>query len=437
MPALPTAFVQTKTPAPRAVVEKPPPTVRVAYAVTIFLSAFLLFQVQLIATKFILPWFGGSPAVFTASMLFFQAGLVAGYTYANKLIHHCNLKTQKRVHLLILLLSIAILACRGLQWASPITPSLAWKPSVGDSPVWHILKVLGASVGVPYFTLSITVPLLQGWLGRSYREVSPYRFYSLSNVGSALALLSYPFFIEPLLGLRTQAWVWSVGFFIFSCSCALVALGLSAKVVEPSGPTLQRNGFGRENNPPPPPQDKLFWALLAAGGSVMMLATTNQICQGVAVIPLLWVLPLSIYLFSFVLCFDSARWYSRRWWTLVLSLATGATCFALYSPLFDVLGQIAIYSLLLFACCMVFHGELARSKPEPSYLTSFYVMVAIGGAAGGLFVTVIAPMIFKQYWELHLGLWSCWLLLTIVCCSTPEARSRAVAGEKNFPASMP
>jgi hypothetical protein len=387
------------------------------YASTIFLSAFLLFQIQPLLGKFILPWFGGTPAVWSTTMLFFQALLTGGYAYAYGSIGRLDEKKQAAVHCTLLLVSLLLLTFTTFAWRAPILPAATWKPRGVDFPVWDILKILLVAIGLPYFVLATNSPLMQAWFARRYPGRSPYRLYALSNAGSLLALLTYPILIEPALTLQNQAALWSAGFGVF----VLLALYGARKTAQVgsalSSPRLvQRDARAQLPDPPPPGRRvRALWLAFAACASVLLLAITSQISQEVAVIPFLWILPLTIYLLTFILCFESQRWYSRAGFTLALFVLS-----ALYAVIFaqgigiTLLVQIGIYSLLLFAGCMVCHGELARLRPPPRYLTSFYLMISIGGALGGIAINLLAPYWFKAYWELPLGLLACAMLQCVL-----------------------
>ena len=392
---------------------------------TIFTGAFLLFQVQPLIAKYILPWFGGGPGVWTVCMLFFQVLLLGGYAYAFCTSKWLKPRAQAVVHVILLAAAVALL---------PITPGDAWKPTGAQDPTGRILLLLGASLGLPYFVLSSTGPLMQQWFSLSNPGRSPYRLYALSNVGSLLALVSYPFFFETHFTRKTQARLWGWGLMLFVLFCAGCALALwkaagrkdeegrRSKVegrsgedgIEHSAPGLAHRGS---------PLTLLLWLVLPACASVMLLATTNKLCQDVAVMPFLWVVPLSIYLLSFIICFDSPRWYERVPFRLLLVVALGALYWAIprgsETPLVLLL---AVYSAVLFICCMLCHGELYRLRPEPERLTTFYLMIAAGGALGGVLVAVVAPLAFNDYYELHLGAVLCGLLVLVACAldRTPE-----------------
>jgi hypothetical protein len=388
------------------------------YWISIFLGAFLLFAVQLLLGKYFLPWFGGTPAMWTTCMFFFQTLLLAGYAYAHALANWCSPRTQSYLHSALLFTSLVVLACLAVTWGTPITPSVNWRPHSNDHPVWRLTVLLAISAGLPYFVLSSTGPLLQSWFTRTHPGRTPYRLYSLSNLGSLLGLLSYPFLVEPWFSLQIQARIWSAGFLAFSVVCAYCALRMVKASASPKTAPLRLGNEGASLQSKPTLGTYLLWLGLAACASIMFLATTNQICQDVAVVPFLWVLPLSLYLLSFIICFDESRWYSRAVFHPAFAVAIFLACLVLRGwAIQNIFVQIAAYSFTLFACCMVCHGELARSKPSSRYLTSFYLMVALGGATGGVLVALVVPHIFRGFWEYHLGLWMSAVLLFVVLAS--------------------
>ena len=373
-------------------------------ALTIFLSAFLLFQVELIVGKELLPWFGGAPAVWTTCLVFFQVVLLAGYGYAHLLVGRLGVRRQVSVHLALVAISVVFLAALALRWPSPITPGAAWRPAGGADPVGQIALLLSVSLGVPFFLLSTTGPLLQGWSVIADPGGSPYRLYALSNAGSLLGLLGYPFLVEPFLGLHVQAVAWSFLYVLFAICLFLCGAGLR-RLCRSGTSEVPAPGAG-EAVAAPRVRDRVLWMVLAGFSSALLLSTTNHMCQDTAVIPLLWVLPLSLYLLSFILCFRFEGLY-RRWLfppLFAASLVYGVLNLfgGLQVPL---LSQIAADSAVLFAGCMVCHGELARAKPGVSHLTGFYLAVAAGGALGALGVAVAAPRLFNGFWEYHVSLW--------------------------------
>ncbi|PCC74424.1 hypothetical protein SAMN02745121_06684 [Nannocystis exedens] len=369
------------------------------FAVAIGLGAFLLFLVQFILGKQLLPWFGGAPAVWTTCMLFFQVLLLGGYGYAHLLADRFTPARQRDIHLAALALAAVLLLVRAFVWPAPISPSDAWKPDPEASPILAILGLLAFTVGLPFLVLAATGPLLQSWFSRVRPGVSPYRLYALSNLGSLLGMFSYPFALEPALPIAGQGWVWSIGFFVFAVACAgcAVLAGAAPALAKPSGHvgTVSKPTSGR----------RLLWFALATIPSTMLLATTSQISQEVAVIPFLWMLPLALYLLSFILCFEYERSYVRALWLPLLVLGAGGATYALFAGVYaGMVLQLVIYLVTLLAYCMVCHGELVRQKPDPKYLTQFYLIVSAGGAAGGIFTGVVAPLLFPEFWELPIAL---------------------------------
>ncbi len=379
------------------------------YASTIFLSAFLLFQIQPMIAKMILPWFGGSAAVWITAMLFFQTALLGGYLYAHWSIRNLKPRTQTLVHVLLLGISLALL---------PVTPSLAWKPAGNEDPILRILGLLTVSVGLPYFLLSTTSPLIQAWYARTYQLALPYRLFALSNLASLLGLLAYPFLVEPKATLRRQSLGWSWAYAVFVALGVIAAL-MSRRSALPTAcmPAEKENpDNGKGDCPAPRWQDKLLWLLLAACASTLLLAVTNHLTQNVASIPFLWVLPLGLYLFTFILTFDVERLYHRRTFIWLNAAALGGMAYGLvnWNSHTSLRLVIPVFSAGLFICCMFCHGELVRRKPSPRYLTSFYVMLSVGGALGGLLVGLAAPRLLPAYFELSFALMACAILMLVV-----------------------
>jgi len=380
----------------------------ILYALTILVSAFLLFQVQPVIAKIILPWFGGSAAVWTTCLLFFQMELLAGYFYAHAVVRYLKPKTQVTLHTVLLLISIA---------TARIYPQMSWKPTGSEEPTITILKLLVLTVGLPYLLLSTTGPLIQAWYARRFKGVMPYRLYALSNAGSMFALISYPILFEPVFGTKQQASLWSIGYAVFVVLCGVTAMKTrnAASVVEAV------EEAGEEHRPGL--RQFALWIALPACASVLLLATTNHLSQNVAAIPFLWVLPLSIYLLTFILCFEGSGWYRRHPYLGLLAVALGTMA---YAHTIDSSGSVKLfvlvplYSMGLFTCCMVCHGELARMKPHPRYLTHFYLMISAGGAVGGLLVGLIAPHIFQALYEFQLGMAACAVLTIMVLSGDSE-----------------
>ncbi|MBL9216472.1 MAG: hypothetical protein JNG83_13430 [Opitutaceae bacterium] len=375
-------------------------------ALTIFTGAFLLFLVQPLIGKYILPWFGGTPAVWTTCLLFFQTVLLGGYAYAHWLTDRLRPRTQAAVHLVLLAAS--------LLWL-PITPDAGWKPAPGDEPTLRILLLLAATIGLPYLLLSATGPLVQRWFSLAHPGVPPYRLYALSNAGSLLALLAFPFVLEPLTSRAAQGLGWSAGHLGFVALCA----GCAWRVRRLAGAGPAAGQAAAETDPfaaGPTAADRLLWVLLPAAASVLLMGTTNKLCLDVAVIPFLWILPLGLYLLSFILAFDHPRWYARGPWVGLFAAGAGAVAYLLSAGSAVRLPvQIATYSLTLFAACMVCHGELYRLRPAPQRLTRYYLYVAAGGAGGGALVALGAPLLLDGYYELQAGLVFLAYLVGVIC----------------------
>src|ERR1019366_88718 len=380
----------------------------ILYALTIVVSAFLLFQVQPVIAKIILPWFGGSAAVWTVCMLFFQMALLLGYLYAHALVRYLKPRTQMLVHAALLLVSALAL---------PIYPNASWKPLNGDEPTLRILGLLAMTVGLPYFLLSTTGPLLQAWYARRFRGAMPYRLYALSNAGSMFALLSYPVLFEPVFTTHQQAWMWSAAYGVFVVLCGGLAL-LAGAGGAPAAGGGRGQGPGEEaaaedaDIVPPSAKKYSMWLLLPAVASLLLLAITNHLSQNVAAIPFLWVLPLSIYLLTFILCFEGEGWYRRNPYLQLLAVALGSMVFAVSVDPVPIKVMIPLFAMGLFTCCMVCHGELARLKPDPKYLTHFYLMMAAGGALGGLLVGLLAPHFLNALYEMPVSLVACAALVS-------------------------
>ncbi|MEI8089290.1 MAG: fused MFS/spermidine synthase [Opitutaceae bacterium] len=385
------------------------------FALSIFTGAFLLFQVQPLIGKYILPWFGGSPGVWTTCLLFFQMLLLGGYAYAHFSTKYLKPRGQIVLHVALLLGSLALL---------PITPSETWKPFIAGDPSLRILCLLSVTIGLPYFVLSSTGPLMQRWFSLTHPGVSPYRLYALSNVGSLLALLSYPVFFEVKFTRSEQAALWSIGLGLFAVLCGWSAIRLLRQ-----DPKNEANKAGLDTataaEVPTHWGSKTLWITLPAIASVLLLAITNKLSQEVAVIPFLWVLPLALYLLSFVICFDHARWYNRGVFAalLVVGLASVVVLIEAGSDAPMKL-QIVIYNTALFVACMICHGELYQIKPAPERLTSYFLFISAGGALGGLLIAVVAPAVFNDYLEFPLSLIVLGTIVALICI---RQRSRSLA----------
>ena len=358
---------------------------------SIFLSAFLLFQLQPMVAKAILPWFGGSAAVWGTCLMFFQVVLFLGYLYAHWLTK-VPARKQVWVHGALLLASVFVL---------PVLPGDGWKPGGEQEPIGRILLLLTATVGLPYFLLSSTSPLMQSWYARTQGAL-PYRYFALSNAASLAALLGYPVLVEPYVALRTQGWVWGAAYVAYAGLCGWSAWVASrAEAPEPQ-PVVGQDEHAAPVGRTPGWGDRLLWMMLAGLASVMSLSVTNHISQNVAPIPMLWVLPLAAYLITFIVCFESDRWYTHLRGSILHGAALVGMGYLLTMQTPETNIRLVVPALLagLFACCLFFHGELARRKPSSEHLTEFYLMLALGGALGAIVVGLAAPLVLAGPYEL-------------------------------------
>ncbi len=390
------------------------------------IGAFLLFQLELIVAKSILPWFGGSPAVWTTCMLFFQLTLLCGYAFAHWSATRQSPRVQSSLQLGVIVVVIVSFTVTVAAWGSPLTPGVLLQDAFREHPILHIFLVLSVCVGVPFFLLSTTGPLLQHWFRGQAQGDSVYRLYSLSNLGSLFGLISYPFLLEWSLTLHHQAWLWNALFLLYIPVFAILCRRTAKRdpVEEAGGRIFVATGV----------RSRLSWVALAACGSTMLLATTNLLCEDVVVTPTLWVLPLCLYLLSFILCFDHPRWYRRSIFYALYAIAIGVAVWIFNRGIaVDLIRRTDAYLFILFVVCMVCHGELARSKPAASELTSFYLMVSLGGVLGGVLATIVAPRIFNGYWEYQIALIFCGVLAlwTLLADKTaplaPHKSSKAIA----------
>ena len=379
------------------------------FAATIFLSSFLLFLVQPMIAKQILPWFGGAASVWTTCLLFFQALLLAGYAYAHASLRLARPRMRAILHVVLLVGSAAIL---------PIIVGASWKPTGAQEPVARILLLLAATIGLPYFMLSTTGPLVQVWYATTLKRI-PCRLFSLSNIGSLLALVLYPVALEPWVATRTQALGWSAAYAAFVLLCAVAAVfgGRAQQPEEGDAPEADAEVAGRTG------RDYLRWMMLAGLASYMLLAVSNHITQNIASIPFLWILPLALYLLSFILCFDHDGWYRPRVVLVLLIVALPGMGWLLDS--LELKYAIPAYLAGLFLVCMFCHGEIARQRPAARYLTGFYLMISLGGVLGGLLVAVVAPLVLSGYFELGIGLAAC-AMLVLVRRSTADRWAKVI-----------
>ncbi|MBV9835115.1 MAG: fused MFS/spermidine synthase [Alphaproteobacteria bacterium] len=363
------------------------------HALTIFLGSFLLFLVQPLVARQALPWFGGASAVWTTCLVFFQCVLLAGYAYADFVTRRMAPRPRALLHGAILLVSLAWL---------PVLADPSWKPSGEESPTLRIIGFLAATIGLPFAALSANSPLVQAWFARANPGASPYRLFALSNLASLLALLGYPLLLEPTMATKAQAWLWSGGYVLF-VAVALFAAWRDSRLPATPVATVETT---TESGAAPSARDYALWTTLAAIGSILLLAVSNHLTQNVAAVPLLWVLPLALYLITFILTFESAGWYRPAIFMPLLGLLVAGMCWALLDDnlRFDLVVQVSLFSAGMFVGCMVCHGELVRAKPSPRHLTGFYLTIALGGAVGAALVGILAPLVLPDYFELEIGL---------------------------------
>jgi SAM-dependent methyltransferase len=354
----------------------------------------------------ILPRFGGSAAVWSTCLVFFQSALLLGYYYADVLTRRLSAERQASAHIALLLVSLALM---------PIAPHAILSSSSSYHPAFHILILLTASIGLPFVLLSATSPLIQAWKSRT--GSAAYHLFAISNFASFVALLSFPFLIEPRVSSHRQAQLWSTLYAAFVVVCSLTAWisrsdPSSAASVLTAGEPVELASASSTDEPtanlPALTTNRswILWLVLSACGSVLLLATTNHLTEDVAPVPLLWVLPLALYLLTFTMAFARRSLYSRWLVLRLVAVVLGSLGYAIYDPSFTESVQVAVplFCLGLFVCCLFCHGELARFRPEAERLTTFYLTIAAGGALGAIFVGLIAPLLFAATYEYPLAL---------------------------------
>lgn len=385
----------------------------ILFAITIFIGSFLLFQVQPVIGKYILPWFGGTSFVWITSLLFFQTLLLGGYFYAF-ILSKLPIKLQVVIHCLLILITFYLLLISFHTRPSPITPGLWEKPQTSLPAVTQVLSILLISVGLPYFLLATTSTLLQKWFSSFSQSKSPYSLYAISNVGSLLGLISYPFFVEPLLTLKDQGTFWSVSFLgvcVLLFLCSMYALFLQVNEVT----NKQASVFSHTTS-----KQIALWFIFPAVSSMMLLAATNQMTQAIAPIPFLWLLPLCLYLVSFIICFSKRNYYKRILYSSIF-LASSVIILAILiqSIVVSVFWQLIIYTFFLFSAFMLCHGELYAKRPHNQQLNMFYLLISLGSVFGALIVAIIAPLYFiGLYWELYLAIYATALIAGLILITT-------------------
>jgi SAM-dependent methyltransferase len=374
-------------------------SVLIVYGITIFTGAALLFVVQPMVGRMVLPLLGGSPAVWNTAMVFYQAVLLAGYAYAHFTTRWLGVRRQAALHAVMLVLPLL---------AMPVVIPHGWAPPTTHNPIPWLLAVLAMTVGVPFFVVSATSPLLQRWFSASgHRDAAdPYFLYAASNCGSLLALVGYPALIEPHLRLSQQSQCWTVGYDLLAGLTAVCGLWITRQVR-----VFGASGFSSAEASADASPEKLTarrrwrWVVLAFVPCSLMLSVTTYITSEVAPIPLLWVIPLGIYLLAFVLVFARRRVLPRRWMASALPVAVAAVVATLIARVVHPIGWLIVLHLAcLFIVSMVCLGELADDRPSTAHLTEFYLWLSAGGVLGGMFNAVLAPVMFSTVVEYPLTL---------------------------------
>ncbi|MFD2167535.1 spermidine synthase [Thalassotalea euphylliae] len=380
------------------------------FLVTIFLSAFLLFQVQPFIANVILPYYGGSASVWTTCMLFFQGVLLLGYGYAH-VLNRLPISKQQSIHLVLV-----VIACAVLPFSPPI-PELA---EISQNPSASILLTLATAIGLPYALLASTGPLVQSWYAHTHQDKVPYKLYALSNAGSLLALLSYPFVVEPALALSTQTVLWSSLFIVFA-----LAIALLSQLAKRYWHTIESD-LVTATLEKVPSTHKSLWLALSALGVMLLVSTTNAMTQNITPVPFLWVLPLILYLVTFIIAFNNPNFYKRWYWLAFYTLAAFMGIMLTFvGSQFDLVSQVVMYSFILFAGCMICHGELIKLAPAKQHLTLFYLMISLGGFLGSLMVSILAPMVFVQFTEYPLSIIA--ILIAAMICFQLDTQVKQMA----------
>jgi predicted O-methyltransferase YrrM len=377
----------------------------IVFTTSTFTSAALLFVVEPMIGKMLMPLLGGTPAVWNTCLVFFQAVLLAGYLYAHAALRFLGRRTQIVVHLALV---AAPLLIAGLL---PLHLPAGWEPPAASNPVGWVLLILLVVVGPPFFALSATTTVLQRWFADSGREDAddPYFLYAASNAGSLIGLLAYPFLLEPLLRLKEQSWLWSCAyalFIAFTAVCAMLAWNWRTSNAGPGGvETDWINGEKAGALNSVAWNTRCRWIALAFVPSSLMLGATSAITADVPAVPLFWVLPLAAYLVSFVLVFAKKPPISHRWLVERLPfLILAGLCPTISQTRFSLPILLLVYLAVLFGLALVFHGELARNRPAVGHLTEFYLCLSVGGVLGGIFNSLVAPVVFHTVMELPIVL---------------------------------
>ena len=360
------------------------------FTFTLAVSAILLFWIQPMFAKMVLPLLGGTPAVWNTAMVFYQACLLAGYAYAHFSTRYLDVRKQSLLHLGVLLVALTTL---------PIGVAVGWTPPTDSTPVLWLIALFLVSIGMPFFALSATAPLLQKWFSHTTHEdaTNPYFLYAASNVGSIVALLAYPVLIEPVFGTARQSWLWSatyVALFVLMAVCA-VLLHRHFDTQGPHNRVTQANGL----------RDDVGWGLrsrwilLAFIPSSLLLGVTTHITTDIASVPLLWVIPLTLYLFTFVVVFAKKPLLSHNRMVRIQVYLVLLFIVALHFGILSSSSTMIVHLATFFVTAMVCHGELAKIRPQALHLTEFYLWMSLGGVLGGIFNALVAPLVFTTIAE--------------------------------------
>lgn len=367
------------------------------FRMVIFLSSFLLFFIQPLIAKFFLPWFGGSSSVWAICLFYFTTMLLVGYLYAY-LINKFSFYYQKLIHSVLILFALITIFVNWFNWGVPLLVDVKSVTIGLNQPFLQLTKSLFISIGVPYFILSSTAPLLQSW-AHKLKINSVYRFYAISNAGSLIALLSFPFIIEPLLSLKSQAYIWMFLFCIFAS--LLIFISYKYSTTKTSRIDAQDVDLMHKITK----KRLLSWTVFAFIPSFLLMATTSHLTQVVASVPFLWILPLVLYLFSFIIIFSGTR-IDRGYVFQLLLIFTAVISFVFiqHSSSVSIVSQTIILNSYLFIASVFFHGLLYDRRPDESSLTLFYLIISFGGAMGTFFIAIISPLLFEDYIEFSIGL---------------------------------
>lgn len=375
----------------------------ILFGLSILLSSFLLFQIQPVLGKTLLPWFGGSPSVWTTSLMFFQTMLAAGYYYAYWLIGKTNILHQRKIHMALIIISLLSLIYLGNAWQTPSNLAQHVQSLDLKSPGIKVIIFLFIAIGLPYPMLAANSPLIQAWYSRAYPNQSYSRFYALSNAGSLLGLLTYPLLVEPYQSLKSQAWTWAMGYILLCMVTFVIGMKFLTPTQNETRPTSDTHLPIAIHM-----RDKStahLWIYLSFASSLLLISVTNQISQEIAVIPFLWIIPLSIYLLSFILIYAHNSDYRRGAYLVVFAGSVAALFYVIHHPAtVSLAAQIITFCIFLFTSCMVLHGELHAIRPKADRLTNYYLMISLGGMLAGLFSGLLAPLLFNGYWELWIAL---------------------------------